>query len=65
VEFKNNLAIAYQWLGWVYQKINNGTKAQECYRQSKKLLEQLVTSYPLYIKFKNNLDWVKNQLSDK
>ncbi len=50
VSFKNGLALSYQWLGWfLEQKMGNAEKAQECYRASKDLLEELVSSFPDYV----------------
>ena len=63
VEFKNSLALSYQWLGWFHeQKLQNQEKAQECYRASQELLQALVESFPAYVAFKENLDWVNEKL---
>ena len=64
VDFKNGLAVSCQWLGWVYKKAENKKKAKECYVLSKELLAQLVKSFPAYVEFKKNLDWVENKISE-
>lgn len=65
VSFKNGLALSYQWLGrFLEQKMQNSEKAQEHYQSSRALLEELVASFPDYVQFQKNLDWVKAQLGD-
>ena len=64
VEFKNGLALSYQWLGWFYeQNLQNPERAKEYYRLSQVLLQELVNSFPDYVMFKKNLDWVQKKLS--
>lgn len=65
VSFKNGLALSYLWLGWVYEKAENKKKAKECYVLSKELLTPLVKSFPAYVEFKKNLDWVENKISEQ
>ncbi|AEE54025.1 TPR repeat-containing protein [Haliscomenobacter hydrossis DSM 1100] len=63
VSFKNSLALSYQWLGWFHEeKLQNQEKAQECYRASQALLIELVESFPAYVEFKKNLEWVNERL---
>ena len=64
VEFKNGLALSYQWLGWFCEnKLQDTGKAKENYQQSKLLLEALASTFPDYVQFKKNLDWVENALA--
>jgi tetratricopeptide (TPR) repeat protein len=63
VEFKNGLALSYQSLGWFFEnKKKNKQKAKECYQASEKLLIELVTSFPIYVEFNDNLKWVQDML---
>jgi tetratricopeptide (TPR) repeat protein len=64
VSSKNGLALSYLWLGWAYEKVENETKAKECYLLSKEFLTQLVKHFPQYAEFKKNLDWVESKLSE-
>ena len=65
VEFKNGLAVSFIQLGYFFeQKMQKSEKAQEHYQASRVLLEELVASFPDYVKFKEHLDWVKGKLKD-
>jgi tetratricopeptide (TPR) repeat protein len=65
VEFKNALALSYQLLGWFHdQKLQNPKKAQSYYRNSQKLLQELIANFPGYVQFQTNLDWVNKQLEE-
>ena len=66
VDFKNGLALSYQWLGhFLETKKNDKKKAKENYQNSKLLLEELTTSFPNYVQFQNNLKWVEDKLSSQ
>jgi len=65
VAFKNGLALSYQLLGWFHdQKLQNQEKAQSYYRNSQKLLQELIANFPGYVQFQTNLDWVNKQLEE-
>ena len=63
VSFKNGLAVSFIKLGSIFERLEKREKSRDNYKEAKKLLEQLVTSFPNYVEFQNNLNWVENQLS--
>lgn len=65
VGFKNGLALSYQWLGWHWEnKLDDKQKARPYYLESKKLLAELVQSFPAYVEFQENLQWVEGRLKE-
>lgn len=63
VLFKNNLAISYQCIGLFYeQEFQDLNIANDNYLLSKKLLSELVDSFPAYVEFRANLESVNNKL---
>ena len=65
VEFKNGLALSYQQMGSFYKNTTNDQKrAKEYYQSSQVLLKELVASFPDYVQFLKNLQWVEDKLSD-
>lgn len=66
VDFKYGLALSYQCLGSFYEdQLEDLNQAQKYYHQSKKLLLELVSRFPGYVEFEQNLDWVTNKLPDE
>lgn len=65
VEFKNNLAISYLWLGRMYQNEMDGKSiALREYQQSEKLFLELASTFPKYVEFQKNLQWVQDRLEE-
>ena len=63
VGFKNGLAISYSQLGRFYaDKKKDKVKARLYFEKCQALLDELVKSFPLYVEFKNNLEWVQRKL---
>jgi tetratricopeptide (TPR) repeat protein len=64
VSFKNGLALSYQWLGWYLEnKMNDKHKVKLYYLESQKLLSELTKSFPAYVEFQKNLQWVESHLA--
>jgi hypothetical protein len=62
VSFKNGLAISYSKLGDFY-KNSDKQKAKMYYLECKKHYLELTKSFPAYVVFQKNLQWVESRLS--
>ncbi|HMQ46388.1 MAG TPA: NB-ARC domain-containing protein, partial [Saprospiraceae bacterium] len=63
VAFKNGLAISYSKLGWFYRdKMNDVAKAKPYFQQCHDIWKELAEQYPAYQEFRDNYEWVKEQL---
>ena len=60
VGFKNGLAVSYSQLGRFYRdKQPDSAKAKTYFQQCHLLWEDLAQTYPAYIEFQRNLEWVR------
>jgi tetratricopeptide (TPR) repeat protein len=55
INFKNGLAISYQYLGRIHQELENIKLALEFFEKQTKLFEQLYNEFPNNVNFKNGL----------
>jgi len=55
VDFKNGLAISYQFLGETHTALGNLDKALTFFEDYNKIMEELYAAYPKNVKFKNGL----------
>ena len=64
VEFKNNLAIAYERIGNIHKQKGNGEKAFEAFQEYFNLQRELVESNPDNVEFKNGLAIAYSNIGD-
>ena len=64
VGLKNALAVSYYKLGEICEQNKEIETAKQYYYQTEDLLEQLVSSAPQAVEYKQNLDEVKQKLSE-
>ncbi|MFN0202857.1 MAG: hypothetical protein ACKVTZ_15145, partial [Bacteroidia bacterium] len=63
VSFKNGLAVSYAKLGvFCRDNLKEKDKARAYFQQAEGLWQALVADAPLYVEFRNNLEWVQNVL---
>jgi tetratricopeptide (TPR) repeat protein len=66
VAFKNGLAISYYQLGRFYQdKKHDKKQARIYFEECQTLWTELATSFPSYVEFQKNLEWVQDRLSEQ